>query len=235
MSVALALSTALIAAPSPDPLTGPELVAALSEGWWCTWEPSLEGCSEISRYDFDALTVSGCGGSDIWWIETALVHGERSGLDSVAEVEPLLIALLAQAEAMGAEQIKFCQTRAFKIQDDVLCSVSWELGGKPRMRLSRSGAWHDPEDYVVSGSDSERYWRMWPAMFAEIAAQTPESERSAEEAKAVSDPDALSLNCHSFEREGDRLRMTSRDQTWELRPLARPEDGVIVPWQPNVD
>ncbi len=225
MSVALALAATLITAPLPaDPLTGAELAETLGQGWWCTRNVPLRGCSNIARYDFERGEIEECGGSDIAWIPHALARGARGNLQTVAELRPLLESLHDKAEAEGYTTVKTCQTRAFRMEGDALCSTSWAIKGKPRMWLTRSGRWGDPDDHTVSPADAERYWWFWPRMFAEEAGQDPDT--------AAKDQ---GIQCDRFSTRADATlaQVTSVEGRlihYVLTPLDRLEDGVIVPW-----
>ncbi len=172
MLATFALISAILVGPQdkPDPgmLSGAALASTLDGTWWCATLEGQEGCSAVRRYDFRRQVVEECGGSDVAWIEGAMRLGEASDLESVAEVRPLLDTLQKEVEAGGYTVIKVCRTQQFEARDDALCGMLWSLQGKPRMWLSRSGRWDDPEDYVLSRSDAERYWWLWPKMFAEL-------------------------------------------------------------------
>ena len=225
MPVALALTAILAAAPAPpDPLTAAELAETLDQGWWCTRNVRLRGCSNIARYDFERGEVEECGGSDIAWISNALARGERQNLETVAELRPLLEGLREEAEAQGYTTVKTCQTRAFRMDGDVLCFTGWAIKGKPRMWLTRSGRWDDPDDHTVSPADAERYWWFWPRMFAEEAGDDPD---------AAIKTQATQCRRFSTRADGALSQVTTAEGSvvsHVLTPLDRLEDGVIVPW-----
>jgi hypothetical protein len=232
MSVALALSAAL-ASVGPDPLSAADLPAVLGKGWWCSWDEVENGCAFIDRYDFRRGVIETCGGTEIAWIQTAIDWGRRDGLPSVQRVLPVLDRLQAQARSMDADRIKFCWTRAFKREGDALCASEWSTEGKPEMRLSRSGAWRDPEDLLIPSADAEAYYRLWADAFADMAAAIPETRRGDPEVKAFLAGVSSDWSCFAFSSrsDGTLVRAISGPSPYEseLRPLARPEDGVLIP------
>mgnify|MGYP000002809023 CR=1 FL=1 len=225
MSVALALAATLIVAPSPaEPLTAAELAETLGQGWWCTRNVALRGCSSIARYDFERREIEECGGSDIAWIPNALARGTAGNLQTVAELRPLLESLHDKAEAEGYTTVKTCQTRAFRVEGAALCTTSWAIKGKPRMWLTRSGRWDAPDDPTISPADAERYWWFWPRMFAEEAGQDPDQGLKT---------DTEYCGRHTLRADGTLsqvYRVEGTVQSFVLTPLERLEDGVIVPW-----
>lgn len=231
MSVALALSAALQVA-APDPLSASDVAAALGKGWWCTWDAEENGCSAIQRYDFAQGRIYGCTGSDVAWLDVAL-NWAREGLEPAREARPLIQGLRDQAEAHGARLIKFCWTSSFKLDGRGLCQPSWSLIDQPTMRLSRSGAWADDDDLHVPAADARTYWHFWPAAFAAMVADIPPEALEDPEVKAFVAVQSAEVGCQSFESAGTgRLTRTARlagdVSEDEMRPLARPEDGVLV-------
>lgn len=231
MPVALALS-AVLAASAPDPLTSDQVAAALGKGWWCTWDAQENGCSAIQRYDFAQGRIYGCTGTDVAWLDVALGWA-RDGLEEARAARPLMQGLRSQAQAHGARLIKFCWTSAFKLDDRGLCQPSWSLVDQPTMRLSRSGAWTDAEDLVVPAADARTYWDFWPAAFDGMVANIPAEALADPEVKAFVAVQTAEVGCQAFEAgQNGRLSRTTRlagdVATDELRPLAHPEDGVLV-------
>jgi hypothetical protein len=231
MSVALALSAALVTT-APDPVSAADLPAVLGKGWWCTWDAAENGCSAIQRYDFARGEIYGCTGTDVAWLDIA-VQWADDGLATAAQARPLMDGLKARAEAHGARLIKFCWTSSFKVDQRGLCQPSWSITGNPSMRLSRNGAWESEGDVDVSTSEAATYFAFWPAAFNEMVADIPEAAMTDPEVKSFVAIQTAGIGCQSYARsDGGALSRTTdlagERLVEEMRPIARPEDGVLV-------
>lgn len=231
MSVAVALSAALAAA-TPDPVSVADLPAVLGKGWWCVWDAEENGCSAIQRYDFGRKEIHGCTGTDVAWFDVAVDWADQ-GLATAEEARPLLESLQARADAHGARLIKVCWTSSFKLEPRGLCQPSWSIVGRPTLRLSRNGAWRSADDVVVSEDEADVYFRFWPAAFDEMVAGIPPEALADPEVKSFVAIQTAEVGCQTYAR-GDAGALTRSSDTAgeiyvdELRPLSRPEDGVMV-------
>ncbi|MBU1325394.1 MAG: hypothetical protein KJ676_09125 [Alphaproteobacteria bacterium] len=231
MSVALALS-AVLATTAPDPLSAADLPAVLGKGWWCTWDAAENGCFAIQRYDFARGETYRCTGSDVAWLDIALSWAD-GGLRGAMEARPLIRSLKARADAHGARLIKVCWTSTFKLDGDDLCEPDWATVGGPTMRLSRNGAWQSEDDLVVPPAEAAEYFTFWPAAFDEMVANLPAEAIGDAEVKSFVAIHTAGVTCQSYTRaDGGVLRRESdtgaRASVHDLRPLSRPEDGVLV-------
>lgn len=231
MSVVLALSAAL-ASTAPDPVSAAELPAVLGKGWWCTVDVQENGCSAIQRYDFSRGEIYGCTGTDVAWLDIA-AQWAADGLSTAQEARPLIESLKACADAHGARLIKFCWTSSFKIDRRGFCQPSWSLIGAPAMRLSRNGAWESEGDVVVPSPEAATYFRFWPAAFGEMVADLPPEALTDPGVKSFVAIQSAGVGCQSYERAADGALSRTTDIAGErvveeMRPLTRPEDGVLV-------
>lgn len=231
MSVALVLSAAL-ASTVPDPLSAAQLPEVLGKGWWCTWDAEENGCFAIQRYDFARGEAYRCTGTDVEWLNIAEQWAEN-GLSAAREVRPLIRSLQARTDAHGARLIKFCWTSTFKVDERGLCEPTWSAADTPTMRLSRNGSWRSADDVVVPSDEATAYYAFWPAAFAEMVAALPDEAMGDPEVKAFVAIHTSGLTCHTFER-GDSGVLSRASNAGgqpsvdEVRPLSRPEDGVLV-------
>ncbi|HEV2080956.1 MAG TPA: hypothetical protein VGR32_00740 [Brevundimonas sp.] len=231
MSVALAISIVLVAG-APDPVAVADVSAVLGKGWWCTWDAEENGCSAIQRYDFARKEIYVCTGTDVAWFRVATGWAD-DGLATAEDARPLIESLQARADAHGARLIKFCWTSSFKLDERGVCQRPWSTTDRPTMRLSRNGAWSSEDDVLIPEDEAEVYYRFWPAAFDEMVAGIPATALSDPAVKSFVAVQTAEIRCETYARSDAGVLTRSSGTAGqvyvdEMRPLARPEDGVMV-------